>query len=233
MTATDNPALSTTTVSTPRRGTALCRPSASVYRWLSKLGSAVFVLWAAATITFFLQVLAPGDRATLLLNLSSGQSRERTADELAPVNAHYGFDDSIWQQYVHYLTGLLRGDLGTSYQLQQPVTEIIADQIAPTLILTISALIVAWLIVLVLTTLTAGRHGFWGTAGSFIETVNAGLPQYWLGSILLVVFAINLGWFPVESGTGSWGLVLPVLTLAIPLSGFLGQVARDEFTRAL
>lgn len=174
-----------------------------------------------------------GDRATLLLNLSSGQSRERTADELAPVNAHYGFDDSIWQQYVHYLTGLLRGDLGTSYQLQQPVTEIIADQIAPTLILTISALIVAWLIVLVLTTLTAGRHGFWGTAGSFIETVNAGLPQYWLGSILLVVFAINLGWFPVESGTGLWGLVLPVLTLAIPLSGFLGQVARDEFTRAL
>lgn len=214
MTATDNPALSTTTVSTPRRGTALRRPSASVYRWLSKLGSAVFVLWAAATITFFLQVLAPGDRATLLLNLSSGQSRERTADELAPVNAHYGFDGSIWQQYVHYLTGLLRGDLGTSYQLQQPVTEIIADQIAPTLILTISALIVAWLIVLVLTTLTAGRHGFWGTAGSFIETVNAGLPQYWLGSILLVVFAINLGWFPVESGTGSWGLVLPVLTLA-------------------
>lgn len=208
-------------------------PPRGLTRWAGKIGSAVFVLWAAASITFLLQVLAPGDRATLLLNLSSGESRERTPDELAPVNAEYGFDDSVWSQYLHYLGGLLHGDLGISFQLQQPVTEIIADQIGPTLVLTLTALVVAWLFVLVLTTLTAGRRGPWGAAGSLIETVSAGLPQYWVGSILLVVFAINLGWFPVESGTGLWGLVLPVLTLAIPLSGFLGQIARDEFARAL
>ena len=202
-------------------------------RWGAKAGSAVFVLWAAASITFLLQVIAPGDRATLLLNLSSGISRERTADEIAPVNAKYGFTDPVWQQYVHYLGGLLRGDLGTSYQLQQPVAEIIATQIGPTLLLTLSALVVAWLLVLFLTTVTAGRRGPWGAAGSLIETISAGLPQYWIGSILLVVFAINLGWFPVESGTGLRGLVLPVLTLAIPLAGFLGQIARDEFSRAL
>lgn len=202
-------------------------------RWAAKAGSAVFVLWAAASITFLLQVIAPGDRATLLLNLSSGISRERTADEIAPVNAQYGFTDPVWQQYVHYLGGLLRGDLGTSYQLQQPVAEIIATQIGPTLLLTLSALVVAWLLVLFLTTVTAGRRGPWGAAGSLIETISAGLPQYWIGSILLVVFAINLGWFPVESGTGLRGLVLPVLTLAIPLAGFLGQIARDEFSRAL
>ncbi len=203
------------------------------HRWLAKIGSAVFVLWAAASITFLLQVLAPGDRATLLLNLSSGISRERTSDETAPVNAEYGFTDSIWQQYLHYLGGLLRGDLGTSYQLQQPVSEIIGAQIGPTLRLTLSALVVAWILVLFLTTLTAGRRGPWGAVGSLIETISAGLPQYWIGSILLVVFAIGLGWFPVESGTGLHGLVLPVLTLAIPLAGFLGQVARDEFARAL
>ena len=202
-------------------------------RWGAKLGSAVLVLWAAASITFLLQVIAPGDRATLLLNLSSGLSRERTPDETAPVNAQYGFTDPVWQQYLHYLGGLLRGDLGTSYQLGQPVTEIIAAQVGPTLVLTFSALIVAWILVLFLTTLTAGRRGPWGAVGSFIETVSAGLPQYWIGSILLVVFAINLGWFPVESGTGVRGLVLPVLTLAIPLAGFLGQIARDEFARAL
>ena len=228
MTATDNPALSTTTVSTPRRGTALRRPSASVYRWLSKLGSAVFVLWAAATITFFLQVLAPGDRATLLLNLSSGQSRERTADELAPVNAHYGFDDSIWQQYVHYLTGLLRGDLGTSYQLQQPVTEIIADQIAPTLILTISALIVAWLIVLVLTTLRILGHG------RVIHRNRQRRPAAVLARFHPV------GGLRHQPGVVPGGerhrVVGPRVAgphPGLPLSGFLGQVARDEFTRAL
>ena len=209
------------------------RPPRAVVRWGAKLGSAVLVLWAAASITFLLQVIAPGDRATLLLNLSSGLSRERTPDETAPVNAQYGFTDPVWQQYLHYLGGLLSGDLGTSYQLGQPVTEIIAAQVGPTLVLTFSALIVAWILVLFLTTLTAGRRGPWGAVGSFIETVSAGLPQYWIGSILLVVFAINLGWFPVESGTGVRGLVLPVLTLAIPLAGFLGQIARDEFARAL
>lgn len=207
--------------------------SGPALRWLGKLASAVFVLWAAATITFLLQVLAPGDRATLLLNLSSGESRERTPDEIAPINDQYGFTDPIWQQYLHYLQGLLHGDLGTSYQLRQPVSEVIAEQIGPTLILTISALIVAWLLVLVTTTLTAGRRGPAGALGTLLETVSAGLPQYWLGSILLVVFAINLAWFPVESGTGLRGLVLPVLTLAIPLAGFLGSVAREEFARAL
>ncbi len=207
--------------------------SAVWLRWFGKLGSAVFVLWAAATITFLLQVLAPGDRATLLLNLSSGESRERTPDELAPVNDQFGFTDSIWQQYLHYLQGLLRGDLGTSYQLSEPVTEVIAAQLGPTLVLTISALSVAWLLVLVTTTLTAGRRGPGGALGALLETVSAGLPQYWLGSILLVVFAINLAWFPVESGDSLRGLVLPVLTLAIPLAGFLGSIARDEFARAL
>lgn len=214
-------------------GRPTTRFSATTVRWAGKIGAAVGVLWAAATITFLLQAYAPGDRATLLLNLASGQSRERTADELAPVNAQYGFDHAVWRQYLDYLGGLLHGDLGVSYQLAQPVSEVIAEQIGPTLILTISALVVAWVLVLFLTTLTAGRPGAWGAVGSVIETVSAGLPQYWIGSILLVVFAIDLGWFPVESGTGVWGLVLPVLTLAIPLAGFLGQIARDEFARAL
>ncbi|SIR80796.1 ABC transporter permease [Williamsia sterculiae] len=232
MTVSEVTSSPTAEASGPRRSPTVTQRR-SLARWAGRVGSAVFVLWAAASITFLLQILAPGDRATLLLNLSSGLSRERTADETAPVNAQYGFTDSIWRQYLHYLSGLVRGDLGTSYQLQQPVTEVIAAQIGPTLILTFSALVVAWLLVLFMTTLTAGRRGPWGAVGSLIETISAGLPQYWLGSILLVVFAIGLGWFPVESGTGLRGLVLPVLTLAIPLAGFLGQVARDEFTRAL
>lgn len=223
---------------TNRRGAAATnrtrpRPSRGVTTWARKIGSALIVLWAAATIAFFLQAYAPGDRATLLLNLAAGESRERTPQELAPINDEYGFDQSVWQQYLHYLAGLLRGDLGTSFQLQQPVTEIIAEQVGPTLTLTLSALVVAWILVVFMTTLTAGRPGPFGSLGSLIETVSAALPQYWIGSILLVVFAINLSWFPVESGTGVRGLVLPVLTLAIPLAGYLGQIVRDEFARAL
>lgn len=194
-----------------------------LFRARSRLGkviSAVVVLWAAASVTFILQSLAPGNRATLLLNLASGESRERTPDEIAPVNAQYGFTDPIWRQYLDYLGGLVRGDLGTSYQLQQPVLRVIGDQIGPTLVLTAGALILAWLIVIVVTVGTAGRRGPLGAIGSLVETVTAGLPHYWLGAILLVVFAINLGWFPVESGDGLPGLVLPVLTLAVPPGRF-------------
>lgn len=204
-----------------------------VLRWLAKAASAIIVLFVAASITFLLQTFAPGDRATLLLNLTEGTAKERTPEELAPVNAAHGFDDSVWKQYLRYIGGIARGDLGTSYQLQEPVTSVIIEQVAPTLILTVSALVVAWLFVLVLTTLTAGRRGVWGAIGSLIETVSAGLPQYWVGSILLVVFAIGAGLFPVESGAGLPGLILPVLTLAIPLAGFLGQTTRAEFERAI
>lgn len=201
--------------------------------WLRKLGLAALVLWAAASVTFILQALTPGDRATLLLNTASGESRERTAAEIGPVNEQYGFTDPVWQQYRDYLRGLLRGDLGTSYQLQEPVFDLILRQIGPTLVLTLGALVVAWIIVAVVTSITTGRPGPLGALGSFGETVSAALPHYFLGSILLVIFAINLGWFPVESGSSPAGLVLPVLTLAIPLAGFLGQVTRDEFGRAL
>jgi peptide/nickel transport system permease protein len=198
-----------------------------------KLLGSVFVLWAAATFTFALQALLPGDRATLLLNLQTGQTIKRTAAELAPVNAQFGFDDPVFVQYLHYVGGLARGDLGTSYQMHQPVTELIIEQISPTIALTVSALLVAWLLAVGWTVATARRGPLLSGLGSAVETVTAGLPHYWLGVILLVVFAVTLQWFPVGGGDGLWALVLPALTLGIPLAGFLGQVTRDEFERVL
>jgi peptide/nickel transport system permease protein len=203
-------------------------------RWITvRVLGALGVLWAAATFTFFVQTLLPGDRATLILNLESSQTVHRTADELAPVNARFGFDQGILAQYWDYLSGLVRGDLGTSYQMKQPVTTLIADQVAPTLTLTVAALLLAWAIALVVTLTTAKRGRKTSSLASGFEVVTAGLPHYWLGVILLVVFAIDLQWFPVEGGTGLSGLILPALTLAIPLAGFLGQVTRDAFEKVL
>ena len=86
---------------------------------------------------------------------------------------------------------------------------------------------------LVLTIATAKRGRVVSAIASGFEIVTAGLPYYWLGVILLVVFAIDLHAFPVQGGTGVNGLVLPALTLAIPLAGFIGQVTRDEFEKVL
>jgi peptide/nickel transport system permease protein len=219
----------------PEAGAAPRRDaSAAILRAvLSRIGSAVFVLWGVVTITFLALAILPGDRATILLNITSGQVIERTPAELAPINAQYGFDQPIIVQYGHYVAGLLRGDLGTSYELQRPVVNIIREQIAPTFTLAVAALLLAWILTVPWTLLTAGRGRRLGSLGAVAETVLAGLPQYWIGILLLIVFAIGLGWFPVIGGTSFANTVLPTVTLAIPLAGFLGQSIRSEFDRTM
>lgn len=194
---------------------------------------AIGVLWAAASFTFLVQTILPGSRATLLLNELSGRQQTYTAAQLGPINRRYGFDKSILTQYVDYIGGLVHGNLGMSYEQHQPVLTIITQQVGPTFVLTLTALLFAWLIALVFTIATARRGRILSAIGSGVEIVTAGLPTYWLGVILLVVFAINLHVFPVQGGTSVEGLVLPALTLGIPLAGFIGQVTRDEFEKVL
>ncbi|ADU72540.1 ABC transporter permease [Pantoea sp. At-9b] len=198
-----------------------------------RLGAAVFVLWGTITVTFLVLAVLPGDRATILLNITSGQVIERTPAELAPINAQYGFDKPIAEQYLHYLSRLLHADLGFSFELQRPVSHIIAEQLLPTFTLAIAALLLAWLIAIPWTLLTAGRHRRLGALGAAVETIMAGLPPYWIGILLLIVFAIDLRWFPVVGGASLWGTVLPAFTLAIPLAGFIGHAIRGEFESRL
>ncbi|MFI5428923.1 ABC transporter permease [Aeromicrobium sp. UC242_57] len=94
-------------------------------------------------------------------------------------------------------------------------------------------MVLAWLLTVAWTLVTAGRGPRLRSLGSAGETITAGLPQYWVGILLLIVFAANLGWFPVIGGTSLAGTVLPVVTLAVPLAGFLGQATRTEFDRAI
>lgn len=224
-----------TTLSAPPAPITLQRRTAprALLLVLRKLGGALFVVWAAASITFLLQVLLPGDRATLLLNQQTGQVQERSAEELAPINDMFGFDDPLLIQYFNFLGGLVQGDLGTSYRLFEPVTTVIGDQILPTVLLTFTSLAVAWVVAVVLLVLTARRHVWVSRFFSGVEAVFAALPQYWLGIILLVVFAVWLGIFPVVSGEGLTGLLLPALTMGLPLAGFLGQAMRTEFESSL
>jgi peptide/nickel transport system permease protein len=198
-----------------------------------KLISAVVVLWGAATVAFFAQLALPGDRATVILNIRNGQAQQRTAAELAPINAEYGLQHPVLVQYWDYLRGLVSGNFGTSYQQFRPVTAIIGEQLGATVTLSLTAIIFAWILMIIWVTLTAGRGPRVRALGSTVDVVAAGLPAYWLGIILLLVFALGLRWFPVIGGTGVNGLILPALTLAIPLAGFMSQSTRAEFERAL
>jgi len=214
-------------------GGALEAPSRRRLPWRSvvnKLLGAIVVLWAAATLCFFLQELSPGDPAIAVLGGSGARPTQQQLDE---VNEKYGFNDPVLERYVEFIGNVARGDLGTSYQYKQPVTTVISEQIGPTLVLIAVSTALAWLIAVSTTLFTAGRGRFRSSVGSGIEAFFAGLPQYWLGLVLLVIFSFELGWFPVTGGTSPDALFLPALTLALPLAGFLGQVTRDEFERGL
>jgi peptide/nickel transport system permease protein len=212
------------------------RPATAPYRLRSILRcglGAAGVFWATATFAFCIQALLPGDRAEMIINISSGTFTQPTAAQLAAVNAKYGFNDPLIMQYCRYLYGLVRGDFGESYQAHRPVLAIVGEQILPTLQLTLSALVLAWTIAIILTVATAGRRGRASAFIGALQVATAVSPPYWIGTILLVVFAVKLRLLPVEGSNGLAGLVLPAFALAIPLSGFIGQVIREEFTRVL
>ena len=198
-----------------------------------KTASAVVVLWGAATVAFFAQTALPGDRATTIFNIRAGQAQLRTPEELAPINAEFGLQNPLIVQYFDYIRGILSGTFGNSYQQYRPVLDIIGEQLGATVILSLTAILISWVLMIVWVTLTAGRGPRLGAIGSLVDVVAAGLPAYWLGIILLLVFALGLHWFPVIGGTGVNGLILPALTLGIPLAGFMAQSTRAEFERAL
>lgn len=200
---------------------------------LARLGQALLTLWVTVTLLFLAQVILPGDRATIYLNVYEGQSVERTPEELAPINKEFGFDRPLLVQYGDYLTGIAHGNLGIALQTRRPVTALIAEQIGATAKLTVVAIVFAWIITLAWVIATGGRGPLVSRFGAAAEALVAGMPQYWLGLLLLLLFAVRLDWFPVVSGSSLRGLWLPAFTLALPLSGFLGQAIRAEYERAL
>ncbi|CAH2602413.1 ABC transporter permease [Rhodovastum atsumiense] len=202
--------------------------------WASRnLLGGVAVLWAAASFAFLIQTLLPGDRALIIINIASGNLTNPTQAEIDLVNAQYGFSDPLIVQYARYMLGLLQGDFGVSYQQHVPVLRIIAAQIGPTIELSFAALGIAWVIAIGLTVLTAGRDGPVSRGAANLQIVMATLPPYWIGTIMLVLFAVTLRLFPVEGSGTLIGLVLPAVSLAIPLAGFIGEVIQAEFTRVL
>ncbi|WP_158167213.1 ABC transporter permease [Mycolicibacterium smegmatis] len=206
------------------------RTAFGVRRVLVRIAGVIGVLWGAATLTFIAQQLMPGDPAQTILG---GAGARPSVEQLAAVREQYGFNDPAIVQYLHFLGGLVRGDLGTSYILKQPVADIIGHHLGPTLTLTLVSLVAAWVIAVTVTLLTAHRSRWLASIGSGVEIFLAALPQYWLGIVLLVVFAIQLRLLPVIGGDDFSGLILPALTLALPLAGCLGQVTRDEFSSAM
>ncbi len=190
------------------------------------LVSAVLVLWGAATLAFLAFRVIPGDPVSVMLG-PQAQVSESVKDG---IRAELGLDRPPLEQYVAYLGGLLRGDLGESYQLRMPVTEVIGRQLGATMQLGLAALALAVVIALAVALLARSRGARAVATGA--ELIVLSSPVFWIGLILLSVFAFGLGWFPVTGTRNPATIVLPALTLALPVAALLGQVLRDGIDQA-
>ena len=194
----------------------------------ARLGTAALVLLAAVTVTFLAVYAAPGNTVDLILG--EDQDNQQLRNEII---ALWGLDRPILVQYVTYITGLFQGDLGISYILRKPVTDILGEQILSTVQLTAAAVALAAVLSVTISLLTSGRRGFARRIASGIELVLLSIPSFWLGIVALAIFSFQLGWFSVAGSSGLKSLVLPAAALALPIAGLLTQVLREGLDRAL
>ncbi|MFJ2552949.1 ABC transporter permease [Microbacterium sp. NPDC087591] len=190
------------------------------------LASVVVVLWGAATVAFLAFRVIPGDPVSVMLG-PQAQVSEAVKDG---IRADLGLDRPPFEQYLTYLGQLVRGDLGESYQLRLPVTEVIGRQLGATLQLSALALGIA--VVLALSVALLARGEVARAVATGVELVVLSSPVFWIGLVLLSVFAFGLGWFPVSGSRNPATIVLPAVTLALPVAALLGQVLRDGLIQA-
>ncbi len=232
------------------RARALLRYSAT------RLGLAPVMLWLIATLVFLLLRVAPGDPVDAVLG-----SRAPTAAKAA-MRARLGLDQSLLDQYIHYLHGLIQGDLGQGLINQEPVSSIIGRTLPASLELSVVALVVAAIVGLIIGFSGIARpEGKLDLAGRLYGLGTYALPPFWVAMLVQLLFAVSLGWLPVggrfppslmpPQGSGfylidsvvalDWTalrgtirhLVLPAGTLALLLSGTFTTALRLNLRRTL
>lgn len=182
---------------------------------------AVPVLLGVATLVFSLIHLVPGDPAQAMLGDGAAPQ------DVAELRKSLGLDQPLMTQYVTFLRHAITGDLGQSFRTGQPVTAMIAERVPATAELAIAAMVVAVILAIPLGVVAAVWRGTAIDYGAMtFALLGVSIPNFWLGPLLAIVFAVELGWLPV-SGRGSLAnLVLPAISLGLALAAILARMTR-------
>ena len=195
---------------------------------LRRLADVLPTLFAVATLIFLLLHLVPGDPAELMLGDGA------RAGDLAELRSRLGLDQPIGRQYGRYLAGLVVGDLGTSLHFKRPVAALLGERLPATLALASVAMSIALLIALPLGAASALARGGWlDRLAHAFSLVAVSVPTFWLGPVLILLFAIRLDLVPVSGRAGLSSLVLPALTLGLAQAGFLTRLVRSAVATEL
>lgn len=182
---------------------------------------AVPILLGVATLVFSLIHLIPGDPVEVMLGTGAG------AADVEGLRHQLGLDRPLLEQYAAFLRGLLKADLGMSLRYRDPVASLLAERYPATLALALCSLILALAVALPAGIASALRPG--GRIDRLATLVSAlalSLPSFWLGPILILLFAIRLDWLPVSGMDSPVAVVLPAVTLALSLAALLTRLVR-------
>jgi peptide/nickel transport system permease protein len=196
---------------------------------------AIPLLFIVTGLSFVLLSLVPGDAAQQILG------QRATPASLAALRKQLGLDLPLPQQYWHWLTHALHGDLGSSISTSQPVTEAVLQRLPVTLSITIGGLIVMPVLGIALGVYSAVRGGLLDRVLGLFSLVGYALPAFWLGAILIEFFAVKLHWLPAvgyvpfAQSPGDWfrSLVLPVAAISIGGIVVFAKQTRDAMLDVL
>ncbi|NHT75632.1 peptide/nickel transport system permease protein/oligopeptide transport system permease protein [Rhizobium sp. PP-F2F-G38] len=173
--------------------------------------------------------VVPGDPVTAMM----AQSVTATPEVMAEMRSQLGLDLPVWQQVVLYASHVLTGDLGTTIRGNEPVARLLFERLPNTFALAVSGLSVALLIGIPLGFLAAINRGrLADTAVMVIAVLGVSIPGFWLGLIMIQVFSLKLGWFPV-AGSGYRNIVLPALTLGLTYCALVARMTRSALVDIL
>lgn len=192
-----------------------------------RLVQAVFILWAVATIAFFLTYLS-GDPAELMIG------DNWSAEQIANFREYMGYDRPVLVQYAEFLKRITQGDLGLSVRQQVPVTQLIAERFPATLILTLCALAIIVVVAIPVGVLSAVKRNSIGDRVAMSGALLAqSVPTFWLGIMLILVFGVTLRWLPI-SGMGSPAhLIMPAITLSTFSTARIARLVRSSMLDVL
>ena len=202
---------------------------------LTRLALTLPVVWLVVSLVFLLIHLVPGD--PILQMLGEGA----TPTDITALRHQYGLDLPLGQQYLHYWSGVLRGDLGSSIRLHDTVGNLIAARYPYTLALTLTALGFGLVLALPAGILAAVRRGRWiAQVLSVVSLFGLSVPGLALGPVLILVFSISLGWLPVSGANAGGGnaidwryLVLPSIAMGASLAAILTRMVRTAMLEEL
>lgn len=186
------------------------------------------VMLGVTFLVFFIISLTPGDVASMILgNGATEQAIKELREEM-------GFDDPIIVQYGRYMGDLLTGDMGESYSTGKKVSGEIAQRFPNTFKLTISAIFLSVLISIPIGVVSATKqYSIFDNIGMIVALIGISMPSFWTGLILIIVFALKLGWFPSGGMEGVSSLVLPAFTLAVASTASITRTTRSSMLEVI